>query len=152
MRGSFFFAMGLFLAGCIGIGGWFTAASRGESLLSWVRDAPDQEPVLVLLVGDERGVAAVRSAVDADRILADSPGAFVLREGRVVASGVEAVGGPLAEAGLAGRPLELLSVSLAAPVKRTRARKQHSRIAELAAKDFLTPMEAAALLENVGSL
>ena len=61
-----------------------------EGSLDWVDSLPFRDPpsVLVLLVADRSGVASVRAAVDPGRILAETPDAIVLREGRVVATGM----------------------------------------------------------------
>ena len=60
-----------------------------ENGVDWARSLGSSEPasVLVLLVADRSGVAAVRSAVDPARILAETPEAIVLREGGDAARG-----------------------------------------------------------------
>ncbi|MDH4017218.1 MAG: hypothetical protein OEV20_07765, partial [Actinomycetota bacterium] len=73
--------------------------------------ASDGNKVLVFLVGDTHGVDQVRSAVDPSRIVWSTPEAVVLKEGRIVASGQHAVGGPLKEAGWIDREIEIFTVA-----------------------------------------
>jgi hypothetical protein len=121
-----------------------------EQSVGWVKSLGSGEPtsVLVLLVADRSGVAMVGAAVDSARILVQTPDAIVLREGRVVATGPEAVGVPLSDAGFADRSIELWA---AAPPKRWKpeepAEGEHS-LAALASKPTLTPGEVIALLNG----
>lgn len=66
-------------------------------------------PITVFLVGKRSGVALVRAVVDPQRIVADSPDALALVEGRIFATNVEAVADPLRDAGWLDRPLELVA-------------------------------------------
>jgi len=78
---------------------------------TWLPGTQEQEePVLVFLVGHRSGVAALKAAVDPSRILAESPDAVALAEGRVVATDPSAVAAPLLAAGWGDRPVELLAV------------------------------------------
>ena len=126
-----------------------------EQSVGWVKSLGSSETpsVLVLLVAERSGVAAVGAAVDPVRILVQTPDAIVLREGRVVATGPEAVGGPLVEAGFADRSLELWA---AAPADRWRGdepAEEESSLAILASKPTLTPGEVIALLNaSVGGV
>jgi len=88
-------------------GGLFIALERP----SWVPLlGAKPEPVLVFLVGDRRGVEVMRRAVDPARIVAESPDAIALVEGRMVATTPEAVSAPLMQAGWQDREIELLKV------------------------------------------
>jgi hypothetical protein len=106
------------------------------------------EPVLVLLVADRAGVAAVRAAVDPGRILAETSEAIVLREGRVVATKPEAVGEPLVEAGFGNRSIELWAINPRGPRKRAQSDDEALSVAALAAKPTLTPLEVLAILDG----
>lgn len=125
--------------------------------VEWVRSLASGEPasVLVLLVADRAGVGAVRAAVDPTRILAETPDAIVLREGRVVATGPEVIGEPLVEAGFADRSIELWAASRGDPWKRAEGEdpdRAHS-LAALAQKPTLTPLEVLAILNgSVGGI
>ena len=121
-----------------------------EDSADWVKSLRPGEPdtVLVLLVADRSGIAAIRAALDPARILAETPDAIVLREGRVVATGPEFVGDPLMEAGLADRSIELWSA--APPVERYQEEREDGELslAALATKPTLTLFEAMAVLNG----
>jgi hypothetical protein len=121
-----------------------------EQSVGWVKSlgARESASVLVLLVADRSGVAAVGAAVDPVRILAQTPDAIVLREGRVVATGPEAVGGPLVEAGFGDRSIELWAAS--PPDRREGEERAEGELslATLAGKPSLTPGEVIALLNG----
>jgi hypothetical protein len=121
-----------------------------EQSVGWVKALGSRETpsVLVLLVADRSGVAAVGAAVDPIRILVQTPEAIVLREGRVVATGPEVVGGPLVEAGFADRSLELWA---AVPPDRWRGdepAEEERSLATLASKPTLSAGEVIALLNG----
>ncbi len=118
--------------------------------LEWVKslDSSEPDPVLVLLVADRAGVAAVRAAVEPTRILAETPDALVLREGRVVATSPEVVGGPLGEAGFADRSIELWAPTRRDWQKREEGEDGELSLAALARKPTLTPLEALAILNG----
>jgi len=69
-----------------------------------------EQPVLVFLVGSRRGVERVKAAVDPGRIVAATPDAVALVEGRVVATSAPAVSEPFMAAGWADRPVELFEL------------------------------------------
>ncbi len=121
-----------------------------EDGIEWATSLGSDEPgpVLVLLVADRSGVAAVRAAVDPARILAETSEAIVLREGRVVATKPEAVGEPLVEAGFADRSIELWAISPRGPRKREQGDDEALSLAALAAKPTLTPLEVLAILNG----
>lgn len=87
-------------------GGLFVALER-PAWVPFVGGAASEEPVLVFLVGSRSGVESVKRAVAPDRIVAESPDAFALVEGRMVATDAEAASGPLMAAGWADRDVEL---------------------------------------------
>jgi hypothetical protein len=124
-------------------GGPAKSVEWGKSLASG-----ESASVLVLLVGDRAGVGAVRAAVDPTRILAETPDAIVLREGRVVATGPEVIGGPLVEAGFAERSIEVWAASRGDPWKRGEGEDQKLSLAALAKKPALTPLEVLAILNG----
>ncbi len=121
-----------------------------EGSAAWVKSLRPGEPdsVLVLLVTDRSGVAAIRSALDPARILAETLDAIVLREGRVVATGPEFVGDPLMEAGFADRSIELWSAT--PPDQRFREEGEDGELslADLANKPTLTLFEVMAVLNG----
>jgi hypothetical protein len=121
-----------------------------EGSFDWADALPFREPpsVLVLLVSDRSGVASVRAAVDPARILAETPDAIVLREGRAVATGPEVVGGPLTEAGFADRSIELWKATPRDPRDEGGGEDEGLSLAALAAKPTLTPLEVLAILNG----
>ena len=121
-----------------------------EGSASWVKSLRPGGPdsVLVLLVTDRSGVAAIRAALDPARILAETPDAIVLREGRVVATGPEFVGDPLMEAGFADRSIELWSAAPAVQQHQEEREGEELSLAALARKPTLTPFEAMAVLNG----
>lgn len=91
---------------------------------AWLPDeisAEPQQKVLVFLVGDPRGIENVRRAIDPGRLLYASADAIVLVEGRIVATDVTAVSGPINDVGWRDRPLEIFHVERADPFGRTKA-------------------------------
>ena len=70
----------------------------------------DSDRVLVFLVGSPAGVERVSDAVDPDRVVAWSPDAVALVEGRIVATDQAAVGDALLGAGWVDREIEIISV------------------------------------------
>ena len=121
-----------------------------EGSLDWAESLRFGEPpaVLVLLVADRSGVASVRAAVDPARILAETPDAIVLREGRVVATGPEVVGDPLMEAGFSDRSIELWVASQRGPREQSGGEDGGPSLAALLAKPTLTPLEVLAVLNG----
>jgi len=121
-----------------------------EQSVGWVKSLGSGEPasVLVLLVADRSGVAAVGAAVDPARILVQTPDAIVLREGRVVATGPETVGGPLVEAGFADRSIELWASAPPDRWGRDEGAEGELSLAALARKPTLTPFEVLAILNG----
>jgi hypothetical protein len=121
-----------------------------EQSVGWVKSLGSSETpsVLVLLVADRSGVAAVGAAVDPVRILAQTPDAIVLREGRVVATGPEAVAAPLVEAGFADRSLELWAAAPAEGWRGHEPVEEERSLATLASKPTLAPGEVIALLNG----
>ena len=121
-----------------------------EGSLDWAESLRFREPpsVLVVLVADRSGVASVRAAVDPARILAETPDAIVLREGRVVATGPEVVGDPLMEAGFSDRSIELWEASQRDPREQSGGEDGEPSLAALLAKPTLTPLEVLAILNG----
>lgn len=67
-----------------GMGGAVTSIQRELGL------DVEGEAVLVIFVDDAAAVAVVRAAVADERIVAESPLGFALREGRIIAAGLDA--------------------------------------------------------------
>ncbi len=78
---------------------------------TWLAAVADAEPVLVIVVGDRSRVALMREAVDPARIVADSPDAIALAEGRLFAADAVAVSDSLERAGWTDRKIEIFTVS-----------------------------------------
>ncbi len=112
MRSSFLFQVSTLVAGLLLLLLWLAdwEAVRLEAA-SWFDAGVEpsaEEPVMVMLVGDAERVAAIRDAVDPDRIVASTPDAFALVEGRIIATSVEAASRPLNQAGWASRSIEIV--------------------------------------------
>ncbi len=112
MRSSFLFQVSTLVGGLLLLLLWLADwdAIRLEAA-SWFDAGVElnaEEPVMVMLVGDPERVAAIRDAVDPDRIVASTPDAFALVEGRIIATSVEAASRPLNQAGWASRSIEIV--------------------------------------------
>ena len=114
------------------------------------------EPILVVFVESPREVARVRAAVADERIAAESPNGFALREGRIVAAGSGAAGELVTAAGWIDRKLELMRARRQSPSRTTAATGEEGagglapeRLAELLSKDTLSYAEASELLDHI---
>ncbi|MBW2444813.1 MAG: hypothetical protein JRG83_02685 [Deltaproteobacteria bacterium] len=110
-------------------------------------------PVLVFHVGNPEAVARVRAAVSPERIVAETPSGFALREGRVVSAGHDATATLLTEAGWTDRPLAIHRAEPRLPdyrggIARAGARGGKASNA-LAHKSHLTQREAMAVIESL---
>ncbi len=110
-------------------------------------------PILVIVVGSERGVEHIRSAIAEERIVASSEGAFATIEGRIVAASPDAASAPLNEMNWVEREIEIVRVptrsrpgQTASGAGETAGGADPARIAELMQKDTLTSAEAHTLL------
>jgi len=129
--------------------------AAGASARGLVR--PAGEPVLVLYVGDAAGLTAVREAVAAERVVAEAPRGFALREGRVVALDRDAAAALLDAAGWSDRPLVMHAPRPLAPDYRPRGRSAPAPDARpggpdldaLAQKSHLSRIEAMAVIERL---
>jgi hypothetical protein len=101
-------------------------ALEGASLIPGYQS--EQERILVFVVGSRAGVERVRRAVDPARILASSPDAIALAEGRMVVSNAEAVGGPFVEAGWIDRPIEMFHLERSNGLNRSRSSKESNSV------------------------
>ncbi len=112
-----------------------------------------EEPVLVFVVGSTDGVARVRAAVDASRVVAESTEAFARREKRLVASTAESVGPLLVKAGWRDAELEILAVRESLRPRQGDASPQRAsdeaQLTELIHKPTLTLSEARRLLASM---
>ncbi len=139
-----------FLAGVTAMvvfaGGLFIALERP----SWVPIlGSQQDPILVFLVGDRSGVQAMKRAVDPSRIVAESPDAIALVEGRMMATNAAAVSAPLMAAGWDDREIELFTLPRNDGLNRKGSRKgkgaddpRFGRLMELMNKPTLSYGEA----------
>lgn len=106
--------------------------------------------VTVILVRDRAAVRSVREVIAEDRILANSLDGFVVREGRIVTSSVEAVSELLALAGWSDAKLELVKPaarSLAVGPAPAPPSPRDAEMSALRAKQTLTSAEAERALE-----
>jgi hypothetical protein len=111
-----------FLAGVTAMivfaGGLFVALER-PAWVPVIGGSAAEEPVLIFLVGGREGVAKVKRAVDPGRIVAESPDAIALVEGRMVATNADAASAPLMAAGWSDRDIELFTLPKNDGLKRT---------------------------------
>ena len=125
---------------------WYAASERGgaTSPLS----GGESESVMVVIVRDEATLDAVRAVVSRDRIVAEEPSGFALREGRIVASSHDAVGGLITRAGWTQGRLEIVTPgSLSAPRAATGRSSGDGELNALFSKRTLSPAEARRALE-----
>lgn len=113
-------------------------------------------PVLVVQVATPEAVASVRAVVAPERVVAETPGGFALREGRIVAAGHDETAALLTETGWSDRPLEIHRAEPRRPDDRARGpfaaagpRGRRSPADALAHKSHLTRAEAMAVLESL---
>lgn len=139
----------------VAIAGTVWATSQGvlpQSLEGWTSDAGALEApatVLVVLVPNGEGVAAVRRAVSADRVVATSAEGVALREGRIVAASHEAASELIGRAGWVDARIEILTpgARAAASSGGEAAGARDSELSALAKKPTLSPAEAMRVLE-----
>ena len=112
MRSSFLFQVSTLVGGLLllllWLADWDTIRLQAASWFDAPVELNADEPITVMLVGDAERVAAIRDAVDPDRIVASTPDAFALVEGRIIATSVEAASWPLNQAGWASRSVEIV--------------------------------------------
>ncbi|MCH6563893.1 MAG: hypothetical protein O7B23_05800 [Deltaproteobacteria bacterium] len=103
MRSSFLCQVSTLAGGLrllmLGLADWEAIRLKAESWFDAGVGLAVEEPVRGLLVGDPRSVAKIRDAVDPDHIVASTPQAFALVEGRISATSIEAASRPLNRAG-----------------------------------------------------
>ncbi len=159
MRHSFLFQISLLGAGLIVLLAWGTN-------WQWELPAPlrrveapielsTEPPVLVMLVGDAESVATIRDAVDPDRIVAATPEAFALVEGRIIATSIDAANRPLNRAGWASREIEIvmppakLTPGFAQKKSASGPNPSGDSFVALKDKDVLTQGESLGLLKEM---
>jgi len=153
MRHAPFLTLGILIAMTLGVG--LHSGTRARVADAFDSGPETGDPVQVFVLGGAGGVAAVRRTVDRERALLATDEVLVLVEGRVFAAGLDPVGPALAEVGLDDRPLEIWTADALAsgPAPGPRARRAGEpaasdgpSLAELARRETLNPVEAAALL------
>ncbi len=116
----------------------------GLTLPDWKAYVVGEEPpVHVFVIGSVEAVQSVREVIAPERVLASTPEAIVLREGRIIASSAEAVGDPLTAVGWVDRELDIVSVGPAEPAPHPRS------AARAAVAAPLSPAAAGPPLEEV---
>ncbi|MEE8582155.1 MAG: hypothetical protein V3T33_11265 [Myxococcota bacterium] len=152
MKSMFLMGMSAFIVAATGL--YFVLEPpEWPTEMSLIAPKPPPPVVTVFLVGDRRAVSMMRSALDPARIVAETPDAIALIEGRVIAANVEAVSDPVNQAGWAERKIELFTLRRDNGLERGRkgARggemdERRTRLNELAKKPTLTPGEAIFVL------
>ena len=81
-----------------------------DGLTDWLPEPKVREPLLVVLVEGDARVAVDRSGIPDERVVAETPSAFVVEGNRMVAGSRDAVGEILIRFGWVDRPLELFAV------------------------------------------
>jgi len=150
---SLAFSLGLLVASVIGLS-WALQQTGGGAQLdeivalpSWL-GGPEREPVLVVVLGYPGSVSGPRAAIPRERIVAESPAAFAVRERRLVAESFDEVGPVLMAAGWRDAPLEIVALRRRAPVQRLTA-DPLDRVSELMNKPTLNLLEARAVLNTM---
>ena len=155
MRNGVMARLGAIMAVGLGISMWQEGGSAFESVREQLGLGGEAKPILVIFVADARAVARVRAAVSEDRVVAEGPGAFALREGRILADGHDAAGEMVSAAGWIDRELKLLRIrKKATPSQKSAAGPgqgglRDGELAELLSKDTLTYAEATRLLDHI---
>ncbi len=157
MRSSFLFQVSTLGGGLLllmlWLADWEAIRLEAESWFDAGVGLAVEEPVTVMLVGDPESVAEIRDAVDPDRIVASTPQAFALIEGRIIATSIEAASRPLNQAGWASRSIEIALP----PKKRTpryaaaqdEATQNGDPLVALKDKDVLTQGQTMRLLNEM---
>lgn len=121
----------------------------------------EQDPILVVLVGELRHVELVRKAIAKERIIVDTPAAFATAEERIIAVDAASASVPINQAGWSDREIEIVAIPMDSARNWQRARrsgsrsmseqerKQAKKIAELMQKPTLNALEAIVLLQHM---
>lgn len=137
---------------------------------AWVEETteyffPPPDPVLVVVVGHADLVRSVRSAIEPDRILADTGDAFVLQSRRVIAANADAASRAINQLDWIEREIDIVSVPTdgGRQWERNRGKKKlggegspedqakAEKIASLMNKPTLNAGEAMMLLQHMDS-
>jgi hypothetical protein len=145
-REAVFAGVGLIVGLALGFG-LSRASDVGLPALAWPTFAVDEEPVLVLIVGDRDRVDRVRRVVGAGRVVAESSGGFALRERRLIVAGVDEVGELLMSASWDDAPLDIMNAeSLRGSPRVAESSDRDEKLAELLDKPTLNYAEAQLVL------
>jgi hypothetical protein len=106
-----------------------------------------QEPVIVVVVGNSTKLADVRAVVAPAEMLEESKGAFALRRRHVIASSFEDVGPLLKKVGWQEAPIEILAPAHEVTSLPPPALASDPEFAGLAEKPRLSELEAHRLLD-----
>ena len=120
----------------------------GVGALGQAIDEP--EPLTIIVVGSDEGVATVRDSLLREEILYAGPGVVAVQGGHIVVARVETASEALNELGWIDRPLEILGVetwrlwpqTTKALDPKTHPKDGGPSLAEMARKPTLTPGEA----------
>ena len=113
MTRMYVFSVSALFAMLLGTVLYFTDTGR-----EWLPEAlqPELEPVVVFVLGSPRAVAQIRAAIRDERVVAETPEAFAVVEGRVLAASAEPVGELLMQLGWDDRPLDLVPLPIQIPL------------------------------------
>ena len=127
---------------------------------AWTARVPEvlqssEPPVMVFLVGNRGGVELMKRAVDPARIVAESPDAIALVEGRIIATSPSAVSDPIMQAGWSARRIEIFTLPKNDGLNRGRSASRQGRqrdprmgrLMELINKPTLSQSEAVFALQ-----
>ena len=159
MLRGFYLSIGCLVAATLLYSESLSRTGRGPARLVAELEAPDVSlpdlpdfslpelgpPVLVFFVRSPESVARVRDVVADERIVAELPIGFAVREGRIVTTGADAAGHVLTAAGWSDRPLEIFEPAPQLPQWQSRKRDGPD-LGALASKSHLTQAEAMAVM------
>ena len=123
-------------------------ALRAHSRAGGFGPSLPSNPVMVVVVKSKADVAAVREAIDDERVVASTEEGFAVREGRIVVAGVEAAGPLLSQAGWTEAQLEIVKVG-ARPEPAVGGGAPRAGIGDLYGKATLTLDEAMRVLQSL---
>ena len=143
MRAGFLAGVVALIVTGVGLAGIQDSSERPSWISRLQGSSEAADDVLVLVVGSATRVGMVRSAVESERVVAETAEAFAIAEGRIISASIEAAAIPLMRAGWADRRLEIVtSSSLAGRAGGAAASGPGLNSASLLTKRTLTHHEA----------
>jgi hypothetical protein len=130
--------------------GWLVSQGAGAELVHRLGAGDAPATVTVVLVQSPEAVSAVRDSIARERIVAQSPYGFAVREGRIVTLRADAAGELIGSAGWTDARIEIVKPGASDAARSASALGTSGRDAELSAlrrKPTLTQAEAARALQ-----